>query len=83
MRTTDFFKDFDKLRSGIITEPQFRSALHLAVGKEAQLSPSEVQQVIEFYRVDEGRVNYRDFCFMIENGNAINCINRRDIDHSN
>jgi len=68
IRTTEFFKDFDKLRSGLITEPQFMSALVLAIGKEAHLTPGECQKFVEFYRAPDGRVHYREFCEMLENG---------------
>ena len=68
VRTTEFFKDYDKLRSGLITENQFVCGLSLAVGKEGQLSRSEIQQVVDFYRIPDGRVRYTDFCEMMENG---------------
>ncbi|XP_062606411.1 uncharacterized protein LOC134268237, partial [Saccostrea cucullata] len=67
IRTTEFFRDHDKLRSGIVTESQFKCGLALAVGKEAQLSRAEIQKVVEYYRVAEDRVQYREFCDMMEN----------------
>ncbi|KAK3583614.1 hypothetical protein CHS0354_039437 [Potamilus streckersoni] len=67
VRTTEFFKDHDKLRSGIITENQFVCGLALAVGKEAQLSRAEIQKVVEYYRQPDGRVKYKEFCDMMEN----------------
>ena len=68
IRTTEFFRDHDKLRSGIVTESQFKCGLSLAVGKEAQLSRAEIQKVVEYYRVSDDRVQYREFCNMMENG---------------
>lgn len=68
IRTTEFFRDHDPLRSGIITENQFVCGLALAVGKEAQLSRAEIQKVVEFYRQPDGRVAYKDFCDIMENG---------------
>lgn len=68
IRTTEFFRDHDKLRSGIVTESQFKCGLSLAVGKEAQLSRAEIQKVVEYYRVADDRVQYREFCQMMENG---------------
>lgn len=68
IRTTEFFKDHDKLRSGIITENQFVCGLALAVGKEAQLSRAEIQKVVEYYRQPDGRVKYKEFCDIMENG---------------
>ena len=70
VRSLEFFKDYDRLRSGIITEHQFNSALVLAIGKEAQLSPPEVQKIIEDYRTPDGRVQYKEFCDMLEHGNC-------------
>lgn len=67
IRTTEFFRDHDKLRSGIVTESQFKCGLSLAVGKEAQLSRAEIQKVVEYYRVADDRVQYREFCQMMEN----------------
>ncbi|XP_076448305.1 uncharacterized protein LOC143285015 [Babylonia areolata] len=67
IRSLEFFKDHDKLRSGIITENQFICGLVLAAGKEAQLSRGEIQKIVEFYRVPDGRVRYREFCDMLEN----------------
>ena len=72
IRTTEFFKDHDKLRSGIITENQFVCGLALAVGKEAQLSRAEIQKVVEYYRQPDGRVQYKEFCDMMENGTKLN-----------
>ena len=68
VRTIEFFKDYDKLRSGIITENQFVCGLSLAIGKEAQLTRPEIQTVVEFYKVEDGRVRYKEFCDMMENG---------------
>ena len=67
IRSLEFFKDHDRLRSGIITENQFICGLVLAAGKEAQLSRAEIQKIVEFYRVPDGRVQYREFCDMLEN----------------
>lgn len=71
IRTIEFFKDHDKLRSGIITENQFVCGLALAVGKEAQLSRAEIQKIVEYYRQPDGRVLYKEFCDVMENGEYI------------
>ena len=70
VRTIEFFKDYDKLRSGIITENQFVCGLSLAIGKEAQLSRAETQKVVEYYRQPDERVRYKEFCDMMENGES-------------
>ena len=71
IRTSEFFKDHDKLRSGVITENQFGCGLALACGKEAQLSRQEIQKIIEYYRVPDGRVQYKEFCDAMENGELL------------
>ena len=55
----------------IVTEHQFTCGLSLAIGKEAQLSRSEIQKIVEFYRVDKDRVRYKEFCDMLENAFTI------------
>ena len=67
IRSLDFFRDFDSLRSGIITASQFVTCVSNAVGKQAQLSRPEIQKLVEFYRVDKDRVASREFCDMLEN----------------
>ena len=54
-----------------VLEHQFTCGLSLAIGKEAQLSRSEIQKVVEFYRVDKDRVRYKEFCDMLENAFTI------------
>lgn len=71
IRTTEFFRDHDKLRKGIITENQFVCGLMLCVGKEAHLTRGEVQKVVDFYKNDEGRVAYKEFCDKMENGESV------------
>ncbi len=68
VRTTEFFKDYDKHRSGVITENQFVCGLSLAIGKEAHLSHPEIQKIVDYYRIPDGRVRYKEFCDMMENG---------------
>ena len=66
IRTTEFFRDHDKLRSGIITENQFVCGLSLACGKEAQLSKAEIQAVANHYKTADDRVCYKEFCDVME-----------------
>ena len=68
VRTIEFFKDYDKLRSGVITANQFVCGLSLAIQREAQLSRGEIQKIVEFYKTDDQRVRYKEFCDMMENG---------------
>lgn len=71
IRTTEFFKDHDKLRSGEITENQFICGLSLCCGTQANLSRDEIQKVVEVYRQPNGRVRYKEFCDVMENAFTI------------
>jgi Ca2+-binding EF-hand superfamily protein len=67
IRTTEFFRDHDKLRSGVITENQFICGLSLCCGRTAHLSRDDIQTVVNHYRNTDGRVRYKEFCDMMEN----------------
>lgn len=67
IRTTDYFKDFDKLNHGIMSINQFMQALTMAMGKEAQLTPEEMNKLAMFYQCPDGRVEYKEFCDFLEN----------------
>lgn len=67
IRTTEFFKDHDKLRSGVITRSQFNCGLSLCCGKQANLSRDEIDVIIDFYQTEDGRVKYKEFCHLMEN----------------
>lgn len=64
-RVAEFFRDFDKLRSGFITDSQFRIGLNMA---KIVLSGSEFEQLFEYFRAPkEGRhVRWRDFSDSID-----------------
>ena len=64
-RVSEFFRDFDKLRSGFITEAQFRIGLNMA---KIVLSGSEFEQLCAHFRAPkEGRhVRWRDFSDSID-----------------
>ena len=68
IRTTEFFQDHDKLRSGLVTENQFACGLSLCFrGKTSTLSRDRVQTLVDAYGTGDGRVRYRDFCHVMEN----------------
>jgi hypothetical protein len=71
IRVIDFFKDYDKLRSGVVTEHQFVCALSLAVEKQANLSRNEINKLVEYYKQPDGRCYYRTFTEQIENAFTI------------
>ena len=65
IRVSEFFRDFDKLRSGFITDGQFRIGLNMA---KIVLSLHEFEQLLETYKAPkEGRhVRWRDFSDAID-----------------
>ncbi|UJR13405.1 hypothetical protein I4U23_000420 [Adineta vaga] len=67
IRISDFFKDYDKLRSGVITETQFENALSLSVQKQAFLNINDIKKLTEYYRRPDGRVYYKEFVDSMEN----------------
>jgi Ca2+-binding EF-hand superfamily protein len=67
IRTTEFFKDHDKLRSGVITENQFVCGLSLCCGQLAHLTREEIQKIVDHFRTEDGRVRYKGFCDVMEN----------------
>jgi Ca2+-binding EF-hand superfamily protein len=71
IRITDYFKDYDKIKSGIITERQMFSCLSLSVEKSANLSSNEMEQLVTYYKKFDGRCDYKSFCETIENAFTI------------
>ena len=45
LRVGDFFKDYDKLRSGIITDSQFASGLTIVIKGAASLNEDDISQL--------------------------------------
>lgn len=71
IRTTEFFRDFDKLRTGKCSEAQFSASLTLAVGKQTKLTPSEIAQLANHFCAADGRVCYGEFCDSMESGFSV------------
>jgi hypothetical protein len=65
IRVGEFFRDFDKLRSGYITEVQFRIGLNMA---KIVLSSHEFEMLTEYFQAPkEGKhVKWRDFCDAVD-----------------
>ena len=68
IRTTEFFCDHDKLRSGVITKNQFVCGLMLCIKERVTLTKGEVQKIVDYYVNPDERVRYMDFCHTMENG---------------
>merc|ERR1719436_1881563 len=81
IRTTEFFRDHDKLRSGIITRNQFIRGLTLAQDGvqlgASLLTASEINKIAEYYSDPNGMVRYRKFCDRMENTFNIPDLERR------
>ena len=67
IRISDFFKDFDRLKSGVITERQFSSGLIVGLEKAANLCTDDIYQLAEYLRLPDGRIEYKTFCDTVEN----------------
>jgi Ca2+-binding EF-hand superfamily protein len=71
IRTTEFFRDHDKLRSGIITRNQFIRGLTLAQDGvqlgASLLTTHEINKIADFYSDSNDMVKYRKFCDRMEN----------------
>lgn len=64
VRIEEFFRDFDKLRKGKVTIPQFKSILSMM---KFNLTEEEFESLANRYRTDdpEGMFNYSAFCHNI------------------
>ena len=61
IRIGEFFRDFDRLRSGYITAPQFRIGLNMA---KVPISQQEFAQLCETYKAPKegAHIKWREFC---------------------
>eukprot|EP00048_Salpingoeca_helianthica_P014945 m.224337 g.224337 ORF g.224337 m.224337 type:complete len:902 (-) comp16452_c0_seq1:194-2899(-) len=64
VRPLEYFRDFDRLRKGNVTESQFVSGLALACSAPGglRLSHAAMQAVAKHFAAPGGFVRYRDFC---------------------
>ncbi|CAF4203668.1 unnamed protein product, partial [Rotaria sp. Silwood2] len=64
LRVTEFFHDFDRLRSGYVTTSQFKRCLDTNL--RLQLSPEEEELLFKKYDLKhDGSICYREFCDVI------------------
>ena len=63
VRVTEFFRDFDKLRKGVVKENHFRSAIGMS---NLRVSAEELQSLIDKYIVNSVDIDYSSFCRFIE-----------------
>ena len=62
VRIEEFFKDFDKLRKGKVTVPQFKSILSML---NFYLTEEEFQALAYKYESSDKMFNYNEFCKLI------------------
>ena len=66
VRTLEFFKDFDPLQCGLVSETQFRRSLDL-IG--LQLSENEFREVADHYMSDaKKKIDYKRFSQSLDKG---------------
>ena len=65
IRIEEFFKDHDKLRSGIITKNQFLAGLVLGCSKEGNLSHAEMEKIADYFQTSDGRIEYTPICIIM------------------
>lgn len=69
VRVIEFFRDFDRLRSGCISATQFRRAL--SQNFESVLTDREAKVLSDKYDYqNNGNIHYRDFCDSIDSVNT-------------
>jgi len=66
MRIEEYFRDYDGLRKGQVTQTQFVRALNLIMNGAKRLEPAEIDMLVENYKKDNSFVQYRDFCAEVE-----------------
>lgn len=83
IRIGDFFKDYDRLRCGLITDRQFASGLTAGVQKQANLCIEDIAQLTEYYRHADGRCDYKSFSETVENVFNIPDMEKKPLSHVN
>jgi Ca2+-binding EF-hand superfamily protein len=58
-RLREFFRDFDKLRSGMVTRAQFRTALNMG---KIPIAEKEFTMLVEHYNSDKNTFKWKIFC---------------------
>ena len=68
IRISEFFKDFDRLRSGKISAYQFTRCLNQVFGsaRSDDMTPDEEQGLVEKYGDENNMVDYRKFSNTIQ-----------------
>jgi len=59
IKVKNFFLDFDRHLRGIVSDTQFKAALHGMAG--IKLRPAQLDALADLYKEADGRVNYRAF----------------------
>lgn len=83
VRPVEYFKDYDKLHCGQVTDNQFIRGLTLALsgsGASVDLTPMDMQSCIDRYGSGDNKVNYRAFCKDIGGAFVMPCEGGADAD---
>eukprot|EP00055_Hartaetosiga_balthica_P000686 m.137217 g.137217 ORF g.137217 m.137217 type:complete len:950 (+) comp11451_c0_seq1:201-3050(+) len=69
VRPLEYFRDYDKLRTSLITKNQFECGISLACSAPGglRLSRAQVQVLVDNYKTDEDKIKYRQFCTEVDN----------------
>lgn len=73
VRIEEFFKDFDKLRKGKVTVPQFKSILSML---NFYLTEEEFESLALKYNSDDNMFKYSEFCNLINSAFTIQGIDK-------
>lgn len=72
VRLTEFFIDYDRLRSGNVTRAQFGRVLDQML--KTSLTSEELNVLFDKYDLkNDGKVNYKEFCNNIVRGKSLGC----------
>lgn len=81
IRVHDFFKDSDGLRSGMVTDRQFVTGLTNGFLKPANLCNEDINQLAEYFKQPNGRIDYKSFCDSVENVFTIPDMEKKPLAH--
>lgn len=73
VRVEEFFKDFDKLRKGKVTVPQFKSILSML---NFFLTEDEFDALAQKYRSQDNMFIYNEFCALINSAFTVHGIDK-------
>ncbi|XP_011505794.1 PREDICTED: uncharacterized protein LOC105368481 [Ceratosolen solmsi marchali] len=73
----DYFTPLDTEQNNLISELEFITVLSGSLGKQVGLSNQEISELADYFRTQDGRIFYTQFCTIIQE-NSKNIIRNRD-----